>query len=86
MAEKKTYVGNGKKREFDNGGSLINISLKYADLKPNDKGYVNLVVGSKKETDQWGNTHAVWVNDYKPKAETSQQETVPQTVEEDLPF
>ena len=64
--EKKNYVGNGKKKEFTNGGSLINISLKYSQLVPNEKGYVNLTVGGKKETDQYGNTHAVWVNDFKP--------------------
>lgn len=78
MAEAKKYVGNGKKKEFSNGGALINISLKYADLTPNEKGYVNLVVGSKKETDQWGNTHAVWVNDFTPtpKTEVKQDEEV----------
>lgn len=74
MAEQKKYVGNGKKKEFSNGGHLINISLKYADLTPNEKGYVNLVVGAKKENDQWGNTHAVWVNDFVPTPKSAPKE------------
>lgn len=79
MAEQKNYVGNGKKKEFSNGSSLINISLQYSKLVPNEKGYVNLVVGQKKETDQWGNTHAVWVNDFKPapKQEAPKEEQDP---------
>jgi hypothetical protein len=87
--EKKNYVGNGKKKEFSNGGSLINISLQYAKLVPNEKGYVNLVVGGKKETDQYGNTHAVWVNDFKPTNKSAADvvtNNTPPPTDDDLPF
>jgi len=68
MAEEKKYVGNGKEKVFDNGSSLVNIGLKYSDLANfvNEKGWINLTVGKKRETDQYGNTHAVWVNEYTP--------------------
>lgn len=71
MSEQKQYVGRGK--EFGNFGN-IKIGLKITDLKPNEKGYINLVIGKKKEPDQYGNTHNVWIDDWKPQPK------------EDLPF
>ena len=65
--EKKVYVGNGKKHpDFD----MINISLKYDTLKPNEKWYVNLTVSANREADQFWNTHNVTENNWKPKAKT----------------
>lgn len=76
MAEQKTYVGNGKEKTFDNGGSLINFGLKLSDLQAhvNEKGYVNLVIGKKKEVDKYDNTHAIWVNDFKPNKQEEKKE------------
>lgn len=97
MADKK-YVGNGK----ENGDyGIINISVNLTDLAPEDiteyegKKYLRLSVGRKREVDQYGKTHSVWVNDYNPNA---QKEEAPRparrkTLEEpvtaggsDLPF
>jgi len=97
MADKK-YVGNGK----ENGDyGIINISVCLSDVNQQDiteyegKKYLRLSVGRKRETDQYGKTHSVWVNDYVPN---SQKEEAPRpakrrTLEEpviaggsDLPF
>lgn len=87
----KNYVGNGVKNEqYD----LINFSVCLSDLRQDDvfeyngKRYCKLTIGSKKDgVDQYGKTHSVWVNDYKPEpqAETSAPAT-PTPQEADLPF
>jgi len=97
MADKK-YVGNGK----ENGDyGIINVSVCLSDVNQQDiteyegKKYLRLSVGRKREVDQYGKTHSVWINDYVPN---SQKEEVPRpakrrTLEEpvtaggpDLPF
>lgn len=86
----RTYVGKGVKAgQFD----LVNISICIDDAEPhffeyNGKRYVKLTVGGLRETDQYGKTHSVWVNEYKPEAKTEpqtqkQQVNQPQS---DLPF
>ena len=67
--EPRNYVGRGKRvKDYD----LINITVCLSQL-PTDvpfeykgKQFVKLVVGGKRETDQWGNTHSVWVDTFKP--------------------
>ena len=39
--------------------AIATIGVKYADLKPNEKGYVNLSVVVNDETNQWGQNVAV---------------------------
>ena len=72
MADKK-FVGSGREKKFDDGGSVINISIKKADLDScalSEKGYYALTVGQRKETDQYGNTHYVYENTYQKKEST----------------
>lgn len=69
MAEQKEYVGKGKIGKFD----IINIGLRYADLKPNDRGYVNISIGKMKNADDKGNTHTAWMNYYQPKPKTEDE-------------
>jgi len=83
----KTYVGKGKKHEsFD----LTNISIEKTQVEQfwkshkNGKSYLNLTVGGLRQTDQFGNTHSVWVDDYKPKV--SANEDGGTVKEKDLPF
>jgi len=72
MADRQ-YVGKGK--QIGNFGH-VKFGIKVSDLKPNDKGYVNLVVGEMKSADKWGNTHTVWVDDYVPgQRSDSEQQT-----------
>lgn len=94
MAQKQ-YVGNGV--AFGQYG-CIKFGLKVSDLVPNGKGYVNLVIGPKREPDKWGKTHTVWVDDWKPTEKSDSgsgfgEDPMPQTttpltppVEDDLPF
>ena len=90
----RKFVGRGK--EFGQYGN-IKIGLKMSDLVANDKGYVNLVIGKKRETDQYGNTHSVWVDDFVPtKQNRAPEPPVPplncftndsgEPLSDDLPF
>ena len=89
----KIYVGSGKKKEFGNGGSILNLNLCVSDIpkewikkyEGNGKSYLRLKAVQKREPDQYGNTHYIevdtWVPEEKPK-----QETKPQGFEENIPF
>lgn len=74
-AKKKTYLKSFcKEKEFDNGGSIIKISISKADfneLETTEKGYVNLVVAKRKEVGQFGDTHYIYLDDFKPKISKS---------------
>ena len=68
--EQKIYVGSGRKVEkYD----IVNITICLDDkIKPhiydfNGKKYLNLTVAAKKEADQYGKTHYVAINEYKPE-------------------
>jgi hypothetical protein len=80
MAEEKIYVGAAK--EFGQYGDLkVSICVYGKDketiiVKPNEKGWINLIVSKRKEPDQRGNTHSVRLDTWKPKP----------VAEEDLPF
>jgi hypothetical protein len=72
MSEKGTtpiYVGSGVEK-FN--GNLIEISVCLSDLaiehkfEYNGKSYIKLKVSKKKEADQYGKTHSVAINQYKP--------------------
>jgi len=87
----RTYVGKGVKvGKFD----LINISICIDDVESyvyeyNGKRYAKLVVGGLRETDQYGKTHSVWINDYKPtenQTTAPKQQAVSQSRTPDLPF
>lgn len=74
MSDKKDVVflkGTAKKKTFDNGGSLLNHSIKVEQLvkilewinkKRAELGleptlFINLTTKERKETDEYGNTH-----------------------------
>ena len=91
--KERVYVGKGKKAgNFD----LTNISICIDNCEPhfyeyNGKRYVSLTVGGLRETDQYGKTHSVWVNDYKPNnnqaTNQNNNSNVASNVKEaDLPF
>lgn len=90
----KTYVGNGKQKE---GIDIINVSVCLSDIpkeeiytsEKNGKKYVRLSVGSRRETDNYGNTHNVWINDWKPEQNAQPASTAPKSLEkqdDDMPF
>ena len=68
--EDKIYIGSGKKAaNYD----IVNISICLDDkLKEHiyeykGKKYINLTVAAKKEVDQYGKSHYVAINTYKPE-------------------
>lgn len=78
MAKEKVYVGSGKIKTFENGGSVINISLKIADLPDSVDGkYINLTVAERREPDKYGFTHTVYVNDFVPKKSKEEDSSLP---------
>ena len=90
MTEKKEriYVGSGVEK-FD--GDLVNTSICLSDIKENasehifeynGKKYIKLKVVKKQNTDDYGKTHYVEVDTWKPEAK--KEEAVKQ--DDDLPF
>ena len=68
MAEMKNYVWSWREFVFQDGGSIVNLSLKKEDidkLPVSEKWYIAITVAAKKEADQYGNTHNVYENTYK---------------------
>lgn len=65
----KVYVGNGKKAgNYD----IVNISISEEKVRDhwfdyNGKKYLRLAVGGLREPNQYGKTHSVWVDNYKPE-------------------
>ena len=90
--QKPIYVGSGVEK-FD--GDLIEISVCLSDLPAehrfeyNGKWYAKLKVNRKRETDEYGKTHSVAINTWKPEASNKSVAT-PEPVEPqenvDLPF
>lgn len=100
----KNYVkGSSKEITFSNGGSVINLDLKMegklfgskGEILPNEAGYVKIKISKLDKPDQYGNTHSVVENDwkptegYKPKAKSSSPVPAKAKVgasTDDLPF
>lgn len=72
----KMYIGNGKERKFDNGGSVISVSLEidnlqqiydsYGYITKTGKRCIRLKVGQRREVGKFGETHTVEVDTWKP--------------------
>ena len=78
----RKFVGGGKQ----NGDYYINISLAKSKIKDhffeyNGEEYIRLTIGKRKEVDQYGKSHYVEVDTWKP--EPKKQEV---KQDDDLPF
>ena len=88
MEDKKIYVGSGIDK-FD--GNLISCSLCLGDLPSehifeySGKKYIKLNVQKKQEKDQYGKTHYVAVDTWKPETKPEPKKEEPK-VDDDLPF
>lgn len=86
MNEPKKYCGSGKAGKFEQ----VRIGLKYSDLVPNEKGFVNIILSKRKELGKFGETHTVYLDTWKPNSQTEQQvqatQTIVDTPGQDLPF
>ena len=73
MAEKIYLKCSAKAKTFDNGGQVIKLGFKVDDLialakkHVNERGYLNLVIGERREVGQYGDTHSVALDDYQPQ-------------------
>ena len=65
---KKNYVWNWKEI-INQYGSMLNVSLNVEKLKEiaNEKWYAKVTITKNREPDQYGNTHSVTENTWKPK-------------------
>ena len=71
MAKDKIFVGSG--RESGQFGYIaIGVAIediqKYAKKSANGKHYVNLLIGKRKEVDQYGKTHWVAIDEWEQKS------------------
>ena len=83
----KIFVGNGKENEQY---GFVNFSICLSDLPQEHvseykgKKYINLTISKKRNgADQYGKTHAVSVNTWKPEKSAEQGN---EEVTDDLPF
>ncbi len=88
----KRYVkGSAKERKFSSGDPVIDLDLLKSDLdklEVTEAGYIKLRVAPRKEADQYGNTHSVYVNDWKPDGSAKKPTNPPikAKAKDDLPF
>lgn len=77
---------SARKKEFANGGSLLNLGIKAEDLTAfiaqhtNTRGYVNLTIKERREVGRYGDTHTVTLDTW---VATPKSAPVP---ESDIPF
>jgi hypothetical protein len=76
MAQDKIYIGSGIEK-FE--GNLIEVSLCISDIPKEwifeyqGKKYLKIKVQKKREPDQYGKTHSVEINTFKPEPKTNVQ-------------
>ena len=90
----KIYIGSGKKKVFQDGGSVINCMITMDGLAQifKDHGFttqngvkkLKLIIGKRREIDQYGNSHYVQIDTWKPEQKTTSQQ--PEEFEDDIPF
>ena len=93
MPEEKNYI-NGmifKEKVFDNGGSLLKLSIKVSELIQqleviSDNDWANLIISRRKEPSDKGITHYAFEDTWKPDPEYKSNESEESKNDEDLPF
>ena len=74
MTEPKIYVPkcSAKEHKFRDGGSIIKLGMHAETMitflreHANEKGYVNLAIGKRREVGKYGDTHTVTLDTWKP--------------------
>jgi len=98
--EERHYVQSYiKKIEFKNGGTLTKAKINLKSLSEcavDEKGFVKVVIAARKEPGQYGDTHYMYEDTWKPDPNyTPREQTAPVKKEEvveddtyinDLPF
>jgi len=72
----KIYVGSGKEKKFDNGGSLISVTLdldilikeyeNHGFLSNKGEKKIKITVGQRRSVGEYGDTHTVTVDTWHP--------------------
>jgi hypothetical protein len=83
MSEPKTYVPKSSVKEtvFPDGGKLLKIGFhaetlaEFVKNHANEKGYVNFVITRRREVGQFGETHSVTLDTWKPDGRASGRAT-----------
>ena len=65
----KNYIKGSAKAVSTKYAPILNLSLKLVDLAKivNEKGYVNISVFQREHASQYGDTHYVVANEFKPE-------------------
>lgn len=82
MSNQKTYVPkssikerivvlSGQKTQFINVGLHVDEFKNFMEQHVNERGYINLTIGRRKTPSDRGDTHSLWLDDYKPKERTA---------------
>jgi len=90
------YCGNAKEKTFQDGGSILKVGICLTDIPKewikedkNGRKWVNLVIGQRRETGKFGETHTVKVDTFVP-GQKRQEPEVPtgenSAYDSDLPF
>lgn len=88
MSDKK-YVGTG--RQAPNGLEIVNISVAESKVKEfwteyNGERYLRLGVSKKREADQYGKTHSVYIDEWQPTAGTAPKQEPVKVSNDDFAF
>lgn len=90
--EKKVYLRCSAKAKETSFGTVLKLSFKDVDIAAfvrehkNDKGYINLEIRERKEVGQYGDTHSVSLDTWKPTPrDTGAHHSDPLT-DSDIPF
>lgn len=87
----KTYVGNGKLITTQHG-HMLKLSFSKADLAVmenhlNEKGYVNINCNKRKTDSEWGHTHSMHIDTWKPDPQkVTQVDNNHDSFDDDIPF
>jgi hypothetical protein len=85
----KKYVGNGKKvGSYD----LINFSIAMSKVREHvyeykGEQYLRMTMGAIKDgVNEYGQTHKIWIDEYKPDATTDSPKKAESPIGDGLPF
>ena len=91
----KIYVGSAKEKTFNDGGSVIEVSLTLDGMADYFKAYgftansgkkiIKLKISKRRSVGQYGETHTVEVDTWKPDANRAQS-PASSTDDDDTPF
>jgi hypothetical protein len=90
MANDQIFIGAGTEK-FE--GNLIEVSICLTDIPKewitdyNGKKYLRIKVQKKRQPDQYGKTHSVSINTYKPEVKSNNRNnSIKDDPADDLPF